>query len=328
MSTSERDTFERELGALLEQDAPKADPVFEAELRGRVHAGFPRERRRLPALRPLPAFGALVSVVVAATVAVSLLSDDGTKRQTTGTAGAERSVPRVQALSGGGSGPDRRVERSAAMTLAAPADELDDVSDGVARVTDRFGGYVLSSSVTTGADTAGGQFELRIPVDRLRPALTALAELADVRSRTEAGQDVTRRYVSIRDRLQAMRAERRSLLRRLERADSDAEAERLRRRLDSNALQIRLARGQLRDLRQSTNYARVTIDLEPRDGDSGAGGGSSTDDALDDAVDSLLGSVNLVIRILGVALPLGIVGAGLWVAGRAVRRRRREAALA
>ena len=69
-----------------------------------------------------------------------------------------------------------------------------------------------------------------------------------MRTRSQSGQDVTQEVVTAADRLQAARAERRSLLRRLENADSDTEAEALRRRLDLNAREIRGLRSQLREL--------------------------------------------------------------------------------
>src|SRR5262245_4579440 len=52
----------------------------------------------------------------------------------------------------------RFVERSAALTLGARPQDLDDVADGVVRVTDSVGGFVGSSSVTSGREAS---FELR-----------------------------------------------------------------------------------------------------------------------------------------------------------------------
>ena len=40
------------------------------------------------------------------------------------------------------------------------------VAEQVTAVTNRHGGFVLSSSVNTGDEGAGGDFELRIPADR------------------------------------------------------------------------------------------------------------------------------------------------------------------
>jgi len=221
----------------------------------------------------------------------------------------------------------RRIERSAALELAAPVDEMERVADRVTVVVDRYGGFVLNSAVSTGEDSAGGDFDLRIPADRLRPALRDLAELATVRSQSQSGRDVTRQTVTARDRLDAARAERASLLRRLEEADTDEEAEALRVRLDIVAGEIQGLRSQLRGLRLSTDYAKVVVTLLAADGDTDAGGGG-IGDAFRDAEDLLVGAAGVLIRVMALALPLGLLAAGTWWAGATARRRRRESALA
>jgi hypothetical protein len=223
---------------------------------------------------------------------------------------------------------NRKIERSIGLELEMPVDQMARVAEQVTTVTNRHGGFVLSSSVSTGEDSAGGDFELRIPAARLRPALRDLAALADVRTQTQTGRDVTREHVTAKDRLQAARAERRSLLRRLELAATDEEAEAIRRRLDLVAGEINGLRSQLRSLRLRTDYAVVTVSLLPKDGDDGGGAGGSFDDALGDAGDLLVGVAGVIVRALAVALPLGLIALAGWLAGRAVRRRQRESALA
>jgi hypothetical protein len=244
---------------------------------------------------------------------------------------ASGSEPAVVLPPDGGFAPgqrNRKIERSIALELEMPVDQMARVAEQVTAVTNRHGGFVLSSSVSTGEDSAGGDFELRIPSVRLRPALRDLAALADVRTQTQTGRDVTREHVTAKDRLQAARAERRSLLRRLELATTDEEAEAIRRRLDLVAGEINGLRSQLRDLRLRTEYAVVAVSLLPKDGDQGGGAGGSFDDALGDAGDLLVGVAGLIVRALAVALPLGLIALVGWLAGRAVRRRQRESALA
>jgi hypothetical protein len=257
-----------------------------------------------------------------------------------------QAAPDLQAVPGAGSTPAiappppgagfapgeraRKIERSIGLELEAPADELARVADQVTAVTNRHGGFVLSSSLSTGGDAAGGDFELRIPSNRLRPALRDLSGLATVRSQTQSGRDVTREHVTAKDRLQSARAERRSLLRRLEQADTDEEAEAIRRRLDLVAGEINGLRAQLRDLRLRTDYAIVTAALlASENGSSEEGGAGATfDDALGDAGDLLLGTAGILIRILALLLPLALIGLLLWLAAGPLRRRRRESALA
>lgn len=361
-SSDAPDPGDRELAQMaldLAAQSPDPPPALRRELRGRVDAGFPRKHRlpsaRLPGVpkltraRLVPAFGVAASLVVAVVVAVSLSREDSatvessSKAGRPGASGGEvqdslRRAPREDFSRAASpppardqSAPDqgqRRVERSAQLTLAAPDDDMDKLGDDVTGVADRYGGFVLSSSLSTGQGSGGGTFDLRVRADDLRAALRDLSRLGSVRSRSQSGQDVTGRYVSLDDRLQTSRADRRGLLRRLERANTGPQAEALRRRIDLNAREISGLRIQLKALRASTDYARISVSVEDQSGSTGpAGSRDGLGGALDDALASLSGSVEILIRLLGVALPLAILGGLGWATARTLKRRRREAAL-
>lgn len=235
---------------------------------------------------------------------------------------------------GGGFAPgrrERRIERSASLELAAPVDEIATLADRVTAVTSRHGGFVLSSSVSSGEDddAAGGDFDLRIPAARLRPALRDLSGLATVRSQSQSGRDATPQHIRAEDRLAAARAERRGLLRRLERAATDTEAEALRRRLEIVAIEIRRLRATLRSLNLRANYAAVSVTLMSAEDDSGTdSNGAAIGDAFEDAGKLLTGAAGVLIRVLALALPLGLLALLGWLAGAGIRRHRRESALA
>jgi hypothetical protein len=256
----------------------------------------------------------------------------GTKRDLESGGAAAPATP--SAGSGSSGAPQQtntpRIERSAELTVVAPKDKFDEVADQVVRITDRHNGFVLSSSVSSGDNSGDGDFTLKVPADQLQTTLRDLSELGHVTMRSERGQDVTQQYVSATDKLQAARAERRSLLRRLAGADSDEQANRLRARLDQNALEINALRGQIRDVLGRTNYSTIALTLERSDKDSGAaaaGRKSSTDDALHDSLGLLIGSFDWLLRALGVLIPAGIIGGTAWFGARTFRRRRREAVL-
>lgn len=222
----------------------------------------------------------------------------------------------------------RRVARSASLTLAAPDERLDAVADGVTRTVERRGGFVLDSSLSLGEDasTAGGSFDLRVPARRLRATIGELAALGSVRARSQDGDDVTARFVSVEDRLLAARAERRGLLRRLERGGSPDRIRAVREQLELVLAEVRSLRSQLRRLRERTTYAKLSVTLRS-DEDAGAAPGS-TGAALEDALASLRMAFNLGVRALGVLIPLSVLAlVGALVIG-AVRRRRRESVLA
>jgi hypothetical protein len=328
----------QELALALRADAEPPDQDFAARLRERVEEGFP-SRRRVRGWRPpaglVPALGALGAFVIALAVIAGLggHGSDTTLEDAGGGGGggaaaveADRAAPPQPGRFRPGHA--QRIERSASLTLAAPSDRLDRVADDVIAITDRYGGFVLRSSVTSGDDgSQGGEFALRIPADRLRPALRDLSQLGTVRSRTQSGRDVTAGFVTAGDRLEAARAERKGLLERLEQATTDTQADAIRRRLDLVAAEINRLHGRLRNLRLRTNYAAVSLSLEAND-DSGAGGATGNlDDALDDALGSLSDAVGIAVRALGFAIPLGLLALIGWLATRAYRRRLRESAL-
>ena len=357
----------QELALTLRADGPQPTAEFRERMDRRVEAGFPKPKKqsrpflRQRFLRPAAAGGLALAALVAISVALSSSnghdeSDGGGGALSSGgsdTAGGGGAVapapaegqPQSSARSAGGadsalpvppplgggfepSRSNRKIERSVALELEAPVDQMTRVAEQVTAVTNRHGGFVLSSSVSTGEDGAGGDFDLRIPTARLRPALRDLTALADVRTQSQTGRDVTREHVTAKDRLRAARAERRSLLRRLEVATTDEEAEAIRRRLDLVAGEINGLRAQLRDLRLRTDYSVVTVTLLAKNGDGGGAGGGSFDDAIGDAGDLLVTVAGWLVRALAVALPLGLLALAGWGVGRVLRRRQRESALA
>ena len=356
----------QELALALRADAPEPDAEFRHELGRRVRSGFPKPPTlRQPlwrrALTPAFATGLVAVPIVLIVLFAGGAGNSDTDSSGSGGGGSsaddggasamvapaptppgeefQRATDQAQAGSGkavtlppdGGFAPgqrNRKIERSIGLELEMPVDEMARVAEQVTTVTNRHGGFVLSSSVSTGKDSAGGDFELRIPATRLRPALRDLSSLADVRTQSQSGRDVTREHVTAKDRLQSARAERRSLLRRLELAATDEEAEAIRRRLDLVAGEINGLRSQLRNLRLRTDYAVVTVSLLPKDGTEGGGAGGSFDDAVGDAGDLFVGVAGVIIRVIAVGLPLALIALAGWLAGRAFTRRRRESALA
>lgn len=112
---------------------------------------------------------------------------------------------------------------------------------------------------------------------------------------------------------------------RAELAETGDESERdaLRRQIGFVRAEQRAAEGDVERLRERTSFATVTIELETAEDD-----GSAVGAALEDALDTLGGALGVAIRAAAILLPLALVGAAALMAGRAVRRRRRESALA
>ena len=222
----------------------------------------------------------------------------------------------------------RKVEQAAQLTLAAGTDEFDQIADSVFAIAARRNGFVLQSSFTeTDEGTSSGYFDLRVPAAQLQQTLNELSGVATVRSRSESASDVTGAFVSVRDRLRTARAEQKSLLVRLEHALTEEAASAIRRRLGIVGRRIGGLRSQLRNLRERTGFATVSVQLVDEASGSEAAG-SETDEAFDDAVASLEDILTFLIRALGVAVPVALAGFLGWLAVSRSRGRARERTLA
>jgi hypothetical protein len=274
------------------------------------------------------------ALVLVAVVAFGSLSHNGAPRATSAVEKSPASGGPVLTLiapPGAPSSPSfadagRRVERDAQLTISTPRDELQQAADGVGTVAQSHRGFVLSSQVTTGdSGTPGGSFVLRVPSSELQTTLADLSRLGHLRARSESGQDMTASYNGVQDRLGNALVERRTLKLRLRHAKGP-KADAIRARLVAVNADVRGLSTQMHELRSRTAYSTVSLTLQEDKGGAGTGGGG-TGAAWHDALHTLETLLNFTVRALGVLLPLGLVAGLAGFGGRALRRRRREAAL-
>jgi hypothetical protein len=352
---------EPELAGLVRDvraEAPAMAPDFRARLDRRVERGFERAlpRRRLPSLRPwVPALG-VAGCVLAALVAVVLSAGGGSNDSSgSGSGGGGTAAPLAaqeqssdSAKGSGASGStgtassgsalaapapsaparQRRVERSTRLELTTP--DVQAASDGVVRATQATGGFVQSSQVSTGDGRSTASFVLRVPTSRLDDALARLSRLGHVRSLQQSADDITNVYNGASTRLAEARAERRALLRALDKATTAAQITSLRARIADNRRALQRDQRELDAVRNRANYATIGLELTGvarKHATVPSGGPWTPGDAAHDAVRVLEVSAGVALIALAVLVPLSLVGAAGGFAAVAVRRRRREAAL-
>ncbi|MBW3609276.1 MAG: DUF4349 domain-containing protein, partial [Actinobacteria bacterium] len=160
----------------------------------------------------------------------------------------------------------RKVERSAVLALRTPGDGLERTTDAVIATVGRFDGIVASSQIGA-SDTAGSEafFDLRIPAERLDRALAALSGLGHVTERSESLQDITASFRSAQERLTDARAERRGLLRALERATTEQRIDRLKARLRAVSRRIAGLERERSSLRRRADLSRVDVTVRASD---------------------------------------------------------------
>jgi hypothetical protein len=223
---------------------------------------------------------------------------------------------------------DRKVERDAELTLAAPADEVPDVTNQVIDVVEDANGVVLNSRVTGTDDQARADLELKVPAKDLDDTLASMSDLADVKSRTEATEDITRSFVSAKDRLIGLKAERDNLATRIREATTDAEVDQLQAQLEVVNRQIADAESELTEVQNRAQVADLQVVITS-DGAraSDDDDGWSFGDALKDAGRVLEVGAGVALISAAVLVPLAIIAAIAFVVVAAMNRRARERAL-
>ena len=208
---------------------------------------------------------------------------------------------------------ERIVDATARITLGAERGEVQEVANGVVDVTDRFGGIVRNSQVTTDRGGARATFELEIPYRDLDPALGAISDLADVISRTEGGEDITAQ--AVRARRQLARVFDQIAAARIERIEVDTHEERL--IIDARIRSLQATADSLQaeidGVKRQGRFATVNVEVTSNGRESDAGGGWSLPDALHDAgrVLEVMGGIALIS--LAVLVPLAVVGLLAWL---------------
>ncbi len=225
-------------------------------------------------------------------------------------------------------GAPRKVQLSASLAIETPAGDFDAADGRVATIVADAGGIVAGARTSTRDGRSEGSYDLRIPAGRLDRTLAVLAKIGRVTERDRSLDDITASFDSVQTRLTDARAERRGLLRTLERATTQGQIDSTKARLRAVGGRIAALERQRSSLRRRADLA--TVDLTIRSsGERGAGVGArwSPGDAARDALRVLEVLAGVALVGLAVLVPVGLVGGGLALGLRAGRRRRRETAL-
>ncbi len=248
-----------------------------------------------------------------------VVTDNGEVR-TLGDAAAKRT-----SRSGPAGGQEaRKVDRDAQLTLAAPADEVQDVTNEAIGVVSSHRGIVESSQTSGTAESARATLQLAIPTRNLDAVLDELSDLADVKSLSEGSVDITRPFVDAKDRLAGLNAERRSVLAQIRLADTEQELDALKLRLDSIQRAIAQAEAEFDNIQRRAVLSSVTLQITSEGADEG---GWSFEDALDDAGRVLTVGAGIALISAAVLLPLVLIAAIAYFVISAARNRARERAL-
>jgi hypothetical protein len=219
------------------------------------------------------------------------------------------------------------VVKTATLDVQVPKGRFDQAFAQAMSVAGRYGGYVQSSS-TSGIRVRSGTLTIRVPssgFERAMSDLSDLSGLAEVRSRSESGQDVTNEYVDLNARLRTWETQETVLLRLLRNATSVEATLRVQSNLQDVQFRIEQIKGQLRVLQNQTDLATidmsihepgVAVPVRPR---PLADERPSRAEAWTKAVDGFLGVLYATVVGLGYLVPIAGIGLGVWFGVRRIR---------
>ena len=158
----------------------------------------------------------------------------------------------------------RMVIRTA--TIALQVTRAEAAETEVRALVQRLGGFVLESQVSGDEENRSVTMTFKVPSERFDEALGQLEQLSGfqkVLNRSVSGQDVTDEFVDLESRLRNLRATEARLLEFLGQARNVEEALLVNEQLSELQGQIEQAVGRINYLRESTNFATITVDLQP-----------------------------------------------------------------
>jgi Domain of unknown function (DUF4349) len=242
---------------------------------------------------------------------------------------AQQASPLVGAPSATGAAsvqPGRVQQLAASVTLGSTPANLQAISDQVAALAVRDGGYVQSSNVQVQQQGASeATLALRLPSGRLSAALAAIGRLAPIRAESRSLQDITDAFDAARQQLSDAEAERRALLRALAAATTEGQIDSLRERLSTSRAAVARAHSSVNAVSRRASTAEVEVSIL---GDVRASSeGLTLRRGLHDGARVLVVALIVVLIASCILVPLALVLAALAGARSAWRRYQREGVL-
>jgi hypothetical protein len=227
----------------------------------------------------------------------------------------------------------RDIERSAYVVLGTKPGEVSSAAAGVYEAVHAANGVVLHSKVQSGsAGATGAYFELLIPSAKLDDALAAFSQIAEVRERHDATNDITAPTVGAAEELRDSNASIEGLLKELGQVETEAERESVEARLREERGHHAAIRARLDHLGKRASMSEVTVRIVTSHGagvtpPSKEDGSWGVGDALHDAGHILTIAAGVLLIALAVLAPIALIVLVFWAANRVRVRRLRERTL-
>ncbi|MBA2239764.1 MAG: DUF4349 domain-containing protein, partial [Solirubrobacterales bacterium] len=222
----------------------------------------------------------------------------------------------------------RKLERDADLTLAAPAEDVPGVANRVVGVVNAHDGIVETSEVTGRGKRAEARFSLAIPSSELDATIDDLSGLANVAALSEGSTDITEPFVSRRARLADDRTQLRAVRAQLAEAATPEEAADIRAQVDRLREEVAETQASYQNIARRARLAEVDVAIisrngQPIGGKDGGGGAWGISDALDDAGRVLVVSGGVLLVAAAALIPIALlIALVLWIRSLLTKRAR------
>lgn len=189
-------------------------------------------------------------------------------------------------------------------------------------VAARYGGFVLSTSVT-GGERKSGYISIRVRAADFDRAMGDLRDLGEVESESVSGQDVGLQVVDLRARLDAWEAQRDVLLKLLDEARTVSDILKVQVELQNVQTNIEQLTAELTYLEDQVSLSTISVYLREPGATDEIDEGPRFGDAWRQMVEAFLTITFAMIVGLGYVVPIAIVLAAIVWGVRRYRRWRR-----
>jgi hypothetical protein len=228
-----------------------------------------------------------------------------------------------------------KVIRDGRVELRVEPGTFGQISSQLRSIAQDLGGYITAGEthlqeIDDVAYTVGW-LTMRIPEDRFDDALDRVDGLGERLSLNVSSQDVTEEYIDLEGRLRYWKTQEEFYTRLMAEATEIEDLVTIQTRMQDVLLNIEQIEGRLRYLDSRTSFSTLTVGLTEVPGSTPIDEPDDPgvlEEALDQAGEVLLATIGGLIVGAAFALPfilLALVGLGLWMAVRSIRRRKPNA---
>lgn len=143
-------------------------------------------------------------------------------------------------------------------------EDVTDARDKIALMAVRFGGFVVSSSISGEEEEMRGWISIRVSDDKFETALAELRDLAvRVKSENTNSQDVTEQYIDLQSRIKNAEATENQYLALLDKAEDVNDILRIYDSLSRIRNEIEQIKGRIQYLERTSSMSLISVNLEP-----------------------------------------------------------------